>query len=131
MIQVFKPEDQNYEFYSLMGGNFASLDIAKELERQVYNKRDTTWFVATINDCAIAFVSVCEYNGHYFVDNLYTHRGWRNKGLASELIERVVTAFTDKPIKCIAVNPYAMAIFKKFGFEEVGEVGKYSKLEKH
>ena len=36
---------QNRDFYALMGPHFASLDIAKELERQVYNKPNTGWVV--------------------------------------------------------------------------------------
>lgn len=131
MIRCFKPEDQNREFYAIMGRDFSSLVIAKELERQLYNKPNTTWYVVTINDIALAFVSVCEYKEHYFVDNLFVHVGWRNNGFASALIERVVNDFTDKPIKCIANNSYALKIFFKAGFVEVGNNGKYKKLEKH
>lgn len=131
MIRVFKSDQQGDKFYSMMGRNFASLDIAKELERQVYNQRDTTWYIHTINNIAIGFVSVCEYKEHYYVDNLFIHQGWRKQGLASELIDRVLEDFTDKPIKLIATNPYSIRIFEKHGFQKVGNNGKWNKYIKH
>lgn len=131
MIKVFKSEVQNADFYAIMGRNFASLNIAKELERQVYNAPYTTWYVETVNNIAVAFVSVCEHKEYYFIDNLFVHIGWRNKGYAKQFIERIVNDFTDKPIKCIANNPYALKIFHGLGFVEVGKNGKYKKLVKY
>lgn len=131
MILVFSPDRQQEKFYAIMGRNFASLDIAKELERQVYNSPYTTWYVETVNNIAIAFVSVCEHKKHYFVDNLFVHYGWRGQGIASKLIERVVEDFTDKPIKCIAVNPFSIKIFERFGFEGGRKNGKWTEYTKH
>lgn len=130
-MKVYKSDKQDASFYAIMGSNFASLDIAKELEQQVYNKPRTTWYVHIVNDCAVAFVSVCEQKNNHFVDNLFVHYGWRGKGLARELIEAVVANHTDKPLKCIACNPYALKLFDSFGFEKVGVNGKYTKLLKH
>lgn len=131
MTKVFKPENQRDKFYAVMGRNFASLEIAKELERQVYNKPYTTWYVETVNNIAVAFVSICEHNDYYFIDNLFVHTGWRNKGCATDFIERIVKDFTDKPIRCIANNPYALKIFHSLGFVETGNNGKYKKLVKY
>ena len=131
MIRVFKSDNQGDKFYAMMGREFASLDIAKELERQLYNQRDTTWYIHTINNFPIGYVSVCEHKEHYYVDNLFIHIAWRNQGLASELIERVIEDFTDKPIKCIAANPYSISIFEKNGFQKVGNNGKWNKYIKY
>lgn len=131
MIRVFKSENQGDKFYAMMGREFASLDIAKELERQLYNQRDTTWYIHTINNCPVGYVSVCEFKEYYYVDNLFIHIAWRHQGLASELIERVLEDFTDKPIKLIAANPYSIRIFEKNGFERVGNNGKWNKYIKY
>lgn len=131
MIRRFKTDQQNSKFYALMGSNFASLTTAKQLERQVYNKPNTTWYVQIVNGVAVAFVSVCEHKQYYFVDNLFVHEGWRAQGIATDLIKCAVDDCTDKPIKCIANNPYALKIFAALGFMEGGKNGKYTKLEKH
>ena len=122
---------QDRDFYALMGPHFASLDIAKELERQVYNKPNTGWVVDGVGFNAYGFVSVHAENNRYFIDNLYVLPEFRNKGIARKLIEKVCDVYSDKPLRCIACNPYALKVFERFGFVEVGERGKYKKLEKH
>ena len=131
MIRLFRSYNNGHYFYSLMGKHFASLDIAKELERQVYNKPNTDWIVCVERSEAIGFVSVHDESKHYFIDNLYVLPEFRKRGIAEELIEEVCEFHCDKPLHCIACNPYALKIFKKFGYVEVGERGKYKKLEKH
>lgn len=131
MIRLFESYMQGLDFYAIMGPHFASLDIAKELERQVYNKPNTGWIVDCEGFNAYGFVSVHDESKHYFIDNLYVLPEFRNRGIAEELIEEVCELYYDKPLHCIACNPYALKIFKKFGFVEVGERGKYKKLEKH
>ena len=61
---------QDRDFYALMGPHFASLDIAKELERQVYNKPNSGWVVDCVGFNAYGFVSVHAENNRYFIDNL-------------------------------------------------------------
>ena len=122
---------QGIDFYALMGPHFASLDIAKELESQVYNKPDTEWVVYGVGFNAYGFVSVHAENNRYFIDNLYVLPEFRNEGIAGKLIEKVCDKYSDKHLYCIACNPYALKIFSRFGFVEVGKRGKYKKLEKH
>lgn len=129
MIRRYRSDMQGREFYAIMGQHFASLDIAKELEKQVYNKPDTDWFLYV--NGGIGFVSVHDENKHYFIDNLYVFPKFRNRGIARKLINEVCKTYHDKPLKCIACNPYALKIFDKLGFVEVGTRGKYKRLEKH
>lgn len=131
MIRVFSSENQGDVFYSLMGRYFASLDIAKELERQLYNKDKSVWYLSMIHNRVVGFAAVFDNGKYYFLDNLYVMPHMRNKGVAKELIEYIVEDFTDKPIRCIANNPYALEVFRYFDFCEVGQNGKYKKLIKH
>ena len=131
MIRLFKSDMLTQDFYAIMGEHFASLDIAKELERQVYNKPNTHWFVDMREGRAIAFVSVRSTMTSYFIDNLYVKPAFRHKGIASGLIRNVCDKYNNKPLRCIACNPYALKVFERFGFVEVGERGKYKRLEKH
>ena len=131
MIRLFRNDMLNRDFYAIMGEHFASLDIAKELERQVYNKPNTHWFVDVRGGKAVAFVSVRSTLTSYFIDNLYVKPAFRHKGIASGLIRNVCDKYNNKPLRCIACNPYALKVFERFGFVEVGERGKYKRLEKH
>lgn len=131
MIRFFASNAQGYEFYGLMGEFFASLDIAKELERQVYNKPDTDWYVIDYDHDIAGFVSVHDAGNHYFIDNLYVLPQYRNNRWGKDLIASVCADYTDKPLRCIACNPHALRIFEEFGFVEVGTRGKYKRLEKH
>lgn len=142
MILIFRSDHLNSGFYGTMGAYFASLEIAKELERQVYNKPDTDWFVSMDYvkhghfedyERVQGFASVHHERNGLFIDNLYVRPEYRHRGIATQIIRDIDLEYRGEelPRKCIAVNPYAMAIFKKFGFEEVGKVGKYTKLEKH
>ena len=130
MIKVFKSNNQDGKFYALMGRYFASLDIAKELEAQVYNKDNTDWYLFTYKTDVWGFVSVFDSGKYYFIDNLYVVPTARNTGIATELLEEVAAIYTDKPLRAVVCNPYAWAVFEKLGFVEVGKNGKYKKVLK-
>lgn len=114
-----------------MGRYFASLDIAKELERQVYNKDNSVWYISTYKNTIMGFASVFDHGKSYFIDNLYVLPEFRNDRIAHEIVEEIVNDFADKPIRFVANNPYALKIFYSLGFVEVGTNGKYKKLVKH
>lgn len=131
MIRVYMSDCQNDEFYAEMGRYFASLDIAKELERQLYNKENSVWYVSDFDGFITGFAALFDNGKYYFLDNLYVLPEYRNGGIARELVSEIVSDHSDKPIKCIANNPYALKIFHSLGFVEVGQNGKYKKLIKH
>jgi len=130
MIRVYRSEYQDNKFYAMMGRYFASLDIAKELERQLYNKDNSVWYVSTYRDKVLGFAAVFDSKNHYFLDNLYVLPDHRGASVASEIVAYIVGDFTDKPIKCVANNPGALKIFERHNFVEVGMNGKYKKLIK-
>lgn len=131
MIEIYRNEQQNGGFYLEMGQYFASLDIAKELERQLYNKENSVWYLSYDIGTLAGFAALFDNGKYYFLDNLYVLPNFRNDGIAREIVAEIVSDHTDKPIKCIANNPYALKIFYSLGFEEVGQNGKYKKLIKH
>lgn len=131
MIEVIKSDRQDGKFYSRMGKYFASLDIAKELERQLYNKDGSVWYISSYGGRVMGFAAVFDCGKYYFLDNLYVLHDFRNDGVAKEIVEEIISNHTDKPIKCVANNPYALKIFYSNGFVEVGQNGKYKKLIKH
>lgn len=131
MIWIYTSDCQNEDFYAKMGKHFASLDIAKELERQIYNKDNSVWYLSTYRNTVQGFATVFQNSKYYFLDNLYVLPEYRNRGIAREIVSEIVSDRTDKPIKCVANNPYALNIFYSLGFIEVGQNGKYKKLIKY
>ena len=131
MIRIYKSDCQDDKFYALMGRYFASLEVAKELERQVYNKPNSVWYLSICRNEVLGFASLFDNGKYYFLDNLYVIPEAREQGIAKEIVQEIMTYFTDRPIKCIANNPYALKIFHSNGFKEVGRNGKYQKLIKH
>lgn len=131
MIRIYKSEYQNAEFYSKMGKYFASLEIAKELERQLYNKPNSVWYLSMFKSSIMGFAALFDNGKYYFLDNLYVLPEHRNNGTAREIVTQIVSDNTDKPVKLIANNPYAIKIFDSLGFEEDGANGKYKKFIKH
>lgn len=131
MIRTYSSKYQNAEFYSKMGAYFASLEIANELDRQLYNKPNSVWYLSTYKNSILGFAALFDNGKYYFLDNLYVLPEYRNTGTAREIVAQLVSDHTDKPIKCIANNPYALEIFHSLGFVEVGQNGKYKKLIKY
>lgn len=133
MIRVFKSKEQDAHFYAAMGKYFANLDIAKELERQLYNKDKSIWYVDFDNETGEVrgFASLFDSGKYYFLDNLYVLAKFRGGGVAKNIVSQLVFDNQDTPIKCIANNPYALKIFKGLNFVEVGVNGKYKKLVKY
>ena len=132
MIRIYTSNKQDDSFYAIMGRYFASLDIAKELERQLYNKANSVWYIFADDYGSLAgFAALFDNGNHYFLDNLYVKPRFRGIGIAKGIVHKIVSDYTDKPIKCIANNPYALKIFGSLGFEEVVQNGKYKKLRKY
>ena len=134
MIQIYTNKEQDRQFYALMGEYFASLDIAKEMERQIYNKSNSVWVVLQDGGGNVmGFASVFDNNTHYFIDNVYVLPPFRGFKLATKLIKIILTYFPilkEKPLKAIANNPKMIHLFNKYGFKEVGNNGKWKKFKK-
>lgn len=136
MIQIYKNNEQDQHFYSRMGKYFASLDIAEELERQLYNKDNSVWFVVYDNETGevMGFASIFEYKTYDFLDNVYVLPKHRGKGYCSRIMKEIITTYypnTPKPLRAIAINPKMIHLFNKYGFKEVGNNGKWKKFEKN
>ena len=82
MIRIYSSDYQNKDFYAIMGRHFASLDIAKELEQQLYNKDNSVWYLSTYRDAVLGFAALFDNGKHYFLDCLYVFPEMRNEGIA-------------------------------------------------
>jgi GNAT superfamily N-acetyltransferase len=85
------------------------------------------------NDEPEGFVSVWEPDA--FIHHLYVRDGSRQKGIAKQLLDSLVTRLP-KPwrLKCVRANDVALAFYLDHGWLEVssgvGEDGPYAVLEK-
>lgn len=128
-IKVYDSLEQDTsDFYSIMGRYFASLDIKKELESQLYNKAGSIWFLIYNDYELVGFCALYpDKNNSMYLDNLYIFPWYRGNGYATELIRRIIN-YHNK-IHLIACNDYAIRIYKSFGFIEFGNKGKWKKFK--
>ena len=121
-------EQENSSFYSIMGRYFASRDIGKELEGQLYNDKNSTWYLLYDDYDLVGFCTLFDRNDSLYLDNLYILPNYRNCGNA-EFLMKFVLETSEKGIFCIASNDYALRIYKNLGFHVYGNRGKWLKLK--
>lgn len=129
-IIIYEQEQQKKSFYSIMGYYFASLDIKRELESQLYNKDNSTWFLAYEGVELVGFCSIFEEKNKIYFDNFYIIDDFRNKGYGSLLFDAMIKYCREKytkKIEAIASNEKAVGLFEKYNFECAGNRGKYTK----
>lgn len=116
------------DFYSIMGRYFASLDIKKELESQLYNKVGSIWYLIYNDYELVGFCALYPTKDNYmYLDNLYVFPQYRGNGYATELISNIIKCHNK--IHLIACNDYAIKIYKSLGFIEFGNNGKWKKFK--
>lgn len=129
MILKYNEEDQNKEFYAEMGKFFADRGIIKELDCQLYNDKNTTWYISVNENYQEidGFISIQDKGKYNYIDNFYVVSKYRNKGIGNKLLKEVIKDYDN--IKLISRNEAAIHLFRKFGFEEYGQNGRYKKFQ--
>lgn len=123
-INVYKTQDKH--FYSFMGKYFASREIAKELDNQIYNEENTTWFVHMDNEEEVrGFVSMERKKDHVYLDNFYVLKEHRGTDVGTDLLNYVLEDFKNETIKLITRNEIALKMFTSKGFETYRKNGRY------
>ena len=123
-MKQFDSDSQDFNFYGIMGKYFASREIGKELGSQVYNERDSLWYLLYDKSHLLGFCSLFQRTNYLILDNVFVRSEYRNRGYATFLIQSVLED-QSKPIKLISQNPVSNHIYEKFGFEQIGQRGKW------
>ena len=129
-IEVYTPEKQGEDFYSIMGYFFAHRKYAKEMGGwQFYNQDNATWFLGYAKGELIGFCCYFNENTHVFLDNFYILEPYRGNGYSSELFRyRLNNAkVIGKEVRAITDNERQMKNYEKNGFISNGHRGRYKK----
>lgn len=128
MIKKFNGTECN--FYYLMGKFFADRSIIKEMDCQIYNDKDMTWYLSFDKEGHIeGFISIQKQKKHSYIDNFYIVPQYRNQGIGERLLTEVLKDHQEK-INLISRNEIAIDLFKKYGFVEYSHNGRYRKMTK-
>ena len=120
---------KEYNFYFLMGKFFADRGIIRLMDCQLYSNDNMQWYVYFDKEGNIrGFASVEPINGYLQIDNFYVVDGFRGKGIGSMIIDEIMQK-TKGRYKLITRNDVAYKMFSKRGFVEVGNKGRYKKME--
>ena len=108
-----------------IGGFVAILDYYPN----IYNKEDNKLFIAKDNDKVVGYIYIkkestdgLDTNKEYLIDALYVEEEYRNKGIATSLINKVKDYCKDNNIKYLNIsvidsNEKAKSLYSKLGFE--------------
>lgn len=98
-------------------------DSKNMLKKAIESQTGRTYFLENDKGEIISTVSTTAENSHSaMIVGVCTHKGYRNKGLASKLMTALVNdILDDKQFVCLFYdNPDAGKIYKKIGFEDIG-----------
>lgn len=131
-IIVYKPHEQNKEFYSIMGYYFAHKKYAYEMGGwKFYSKEGiTTWFLAYVDNILVGFCALFEETTHLFMDNFYIIKEYRGKGYSRTLFDyRLNYAKINfkKEIRAITDNVLQEKNYIRNNMEYYGLRGHYKK----
>lgn len=111
-------------------------DIINEPELQVYvsgfgSKKDDLCLVAEINGMIIGAVWVCDMEDYGHIEDgilsfaISLYKEYRGKGIGTELMKRMLAELKNKGYRKASLSVqkanYAVRMYKKLGFEIVGE----------
>ena len=129
-IYSYNSEEQNSNFYSIIGKYFAFREYAKEMGGwQFYNKDNSVWFLLYVDDILAGFCCMFVENTHIFYDNFYIFKEYRNKGLSKILFDYRLKECKkyNKEIRAIVENPIQDKNYIRNNFEYYGNRGHYKK----
>ena len=88
------------------------------------------WLVAAEADNVVGYVGSQSVMDEADMMNIAVHPEYRRRGIAQELVHRLVTALRQKEVRCLtlevrASNEPAKALYSGLGFEQVGRRPNY------
>ena len=99
--------------------------IASELENDL-----ALWLVAVENETVVGYVGSQTVCGETDMMNVAVHPNWRRKGIAEQLIHRLITELKKMESTCLSLevrasNAPAIALYQKLDFRVAGRRPNY------
>lgn len=124
MIQIVQMNEQNYKAVAAIeAACFTQPWSEKTFFEELSNPNAHTYLALDGGEPA-GFLSVWEVCGEVSVNNIAVLEGFRRKGIARALLERMLGDLSHSQSVTLEVrksNAAAIALYETFGFERVGE----------
>ena len=106
---------------SELHSNFDDFWTASLLETEIKNE-NTLCLVAKLNNSIVGFACIWFSIDDVHITNIVTHIQYRNQGIASKLLEAIISRVQDKPLtlEVRSSNIVAIHLYEKYGFEKIG-----------
>jgi len=129
MITELKNDDM--ELKNIFNSNFSFL-YSYDINDDFHNNSFTKYFIYEEKCNIIGFVNYYDLYDRFEIANIYVIPEFRNKKIASNLMEKVISTGEEKDIDNITLevrkdNIPAIGLYKKYGFESVAIREKYYK----
>ena len=82
-------------------------------------------YVAEEEGSLVGFATWIEAGGVFELEDLFVDPGWRRRGIAAALVNRIVEVLRLRGVERLEVtaNPHAMAFYRAAGFTDCGVAG--------
>ena len=109
---------------AIEAGTF-SLPWSENGFRTALGRRDTVFFVATVDERIVGYAGFYTCLDQADITNVAVSSEYKRRGIGTRLMDAVITACLSKGVLMIALevragNESAKALYRKCGFEEVG-----------
>ncbi|MBQ4528762.1 MAG: ribosomal protein S18-alanine N-acetyltransferase [Clostridia bacterium] len=119
------------------------IDAVAELDKQCFtlswsralfeselNSSNTFYIVAICEEKIVGYCGIQAVAGEGSITNVCVLHGYRNKGIASSLLEKIISYGKETNLEFITLevresNINAIKLYEKFGFEKVGARKNY------
>ena len=109
------------------GSEALNQGLIYDILQSAHFRSPSTRLVAYHNNdkIAIGFLALKETTDHlYFIEDIFVDPNYRNKGVASRLLNYAITLAKEKGAKKVSLNVFttntnAIQIYKKYGFKEI------------
>lgn len=120
------------QFYAVMGPFLSKREIVKELGFSVWDDDGKAWIVARVDGAVAGFCGVLVGKGIAQVTSFYVLPAYRKQGIGAGLLQDALeyAAGVGCTMARATAAPDSQALFVAAGFDVIGEVGRYSKMEK-
>ena len=116
-------QDERVNYDKTIDGNF----VVKDFYKNYILDENKLLYTCKDNGVIVAYIYVYLDNSLAVIDALYVEKSYRNKGIATKLIEYAISWIKDRncesiDVSVIVANTNAKKIYEKFGFKTYKEV---------
>lgn len=135
-VVIVRTNQDQPDFYNLMGPFFGSRQVAKDLGMPIWNDPGREWVVAIDVDenrpIGCASIEFLKTQGKASLKSGWVHPDWRGQGIYNRMFEERLAIARERGIKVLTatVTDKSYKTHIRHGFREIGRRGRYRIMRK-